>query len=37
MIDLYFAPTPNGWKAAIMLEETGLDYRPILMRLGEGD
>lgn len=37
MIDLYFAPTPNGWKAAIMLEETGLDYRAILMRLGEGD
>jgi GST-like protein len=37
MIDLYFAPTPNGWKAAIMLEEAGLDYRPILMRLSEGD
>jgi GST-like protein len=37
MIDLYFAPTPNGWKVAIMLEETGLDYRPILMRLSEGD
>ena len=37
MIDLYFAPTPNGWKAAIMLEETGLDYRTILIRLGEGD
>src|SRR6056297_375990 len=37
MIDLYFAPTPNGWKAAIMLEEAGLAYRAILMRLGEGD
>lgn len=37
MIDLYFAPTPNGWKAAIMLEETGLDYRPILIRLSDGD
>ena len=37
MIDLYFAPTPNGWKVAIMLEETGLDYRPVLMRLSEGD
>ena len=37
MIDLYFAPTPNGWKAAIMLEEAGLDYCPILMRLSEGD
>ena len=21
MIDLYYAPTPNGWKVAIMLEE----------------
>lgn len=37
MIDLYYAPTPNGWKAAIMLEETGLAYRPVLMRLSEGD
>jgi GST-like protein len=27
MIDLYTWPTPNGHKAAIMLEETGLDYR----------
>ncbi len=36
MIDLYFAPTPNGWKAAIMLEECGLEYRAILMRLSEG-
>lgn len=37
MIDLYFAPTPNGWKAAIMLEEIGLDYRLVLMQLSEGD
>ncbi|MEM1432359.1 MAG: glutathione binding-like protein [Pseudomonadota bacterium] len=37
MIDLYFAPTPNGWKAAIMLEETGLAYRATLMRLSAGD
>ena len=31
MIDLYTAPTPNGWKASIMLEEVGLPYtvRPI--------
>ena len=35
MIDLYHAPTPNGWKAAIMLEETGLAYRPVLMQLSE--
>ena len=26
MIDLYSAATPNGWKASIMLEETGLTY-----------
>ena len=26
MIDLYTSPTPNGWKASIMLEETGLTY-----------
>ncbi len=27
MIDLYFWPTPNGRKIAIMLEECGLDYQ----------
>lgn len=37
MIDLYYAPTPNGWKAAIMLEECGLPYRPVLMELAKGD
>lgn len=37
MIDFHFAPTPNGWKVAIMLEECGLDYETRLMRLGEGD
>lgn len=26
MIDLYTAPTPNGWKASVMLEELGLPY-----------
>jgi len=31
MIDLYTAPTPNGWKASIALEELGLAYtvRPV--------
>ena len=24
MIDLHYAPTPNGWKISIMLEELGL-------------
>lgn len=37
MIDLYFAPTPNGWKASIMLEECALEYTPHLVRLSEGD
>ncbi len=37
MIDFYYAPTPNGWKVAIMLEECGLAYNTVLMRLGQGD
>lgn len=37
MIDLYTSPTPNGWKASIMLEETGLNYqvKPINIGIGE--
>jgi GST-like protein len=35
MIDLYTAPTPNGWKASIMLEETGLPYRVTPIELGK--
>lgn len=37
MIDFYYWPTPNGWKVAIMLEETGLGYRlrPVNIGLGE--
>lgn len=37
MIDFYYAPTPNGWKIGIMLEECGLAYETKLMRLGKGD
>ncbi len=37
MIDFYYAPTPNGWKIAIMLEECGLEYNTILMKLSAGD
>lgn len=37
MIDFYYAPTPNGWKVAIMLEECGLNYDTKLLRLGKGD
>src|ERR1700733_3055057 len=37
MIDLHYAPTPNGWKISIMLEECGLPYRLHSMQLGRGD
>ena len=37
MIDLYYAPTPNGWKITIMLEEAQIDYKVIPVRLGDGD
>ena len=37
MIDLYTAPTPNGWKVSIMLEECGLLYRVHLIRLDKGE
>lgn len=37
MIDFYFAPTPNGWKVAIALEEMALEYKTHLMQLSAGD
>jgi len=37
MIDFYYAPTPNGWKVAILLEELGVDYTTHLLKLSEGD
>ena len=37
MIDLYTAPTPNGYKVSIMLEETGLPYNAIKIDLNAGD
>src|SRR6478609_2697788 len=37
MIDLHYAPTPNGWKITIMLEECGLPYTVVPMQLGRGD
>ena len=37
MIDLYTWPTPNGHKAAVMLEETGLDYRVHPVDIANGE
>ena len=36
-IQLYSLPTPNGVKAPIMLEETGLPYEPHLVRFDAND
>ncbi len=37
MIDLYFWPTPNGWKVSIALEEFGLPYKTHLVDISAGD
>ncbi len=37
MIELYYWPTPNGWKISIALEEMGLDYKVIPINIGRGD
>ena len=36
-IDLYFWPTPNGWKVSIALEEFALPYTTHLVNIGKGD
>jgi GST-like protein len=36
-IDLYYWPTPNGWKITIMLEECGLPYTMIPVDISKGD
>lgn len=36
-IDLYFWPTPNGWKISIALEEMALPYNTHLVNIGAGD
>jgi len=36
-IELYFWPTPNGWKISIMLEECGLPYRVIPVNIAKGE
>ncbi|HVN64830.1 MAG TPA: glutathione S-transferase N-terminal domain-containing protein [Candidatus Binataceae bacterium] len=37
MIDLYFWPTPNGYKISVMLEEVGLKYNIVPVNIGAGD
>lgn len=37
MIDLYYWPTPNGFKITIMLEECGLPYRIVPVNIGTGE
>ncbi|PDO87550.1 GSH-dependent disulfide bond oxidoreductase [Kosakonia pseudosacchari] len=37
MIDLYFAPTPNGHKITLFLEEAELEYRLIRVDISKGD
>ncbi len=37
MIDLYFWPTPNGFKITIFCEEAGVPYRLIPVNIGAGD
>ena len=36
-LDLYYWPTPNGWKVSIMLEECGLPYNMIPVNISKGD
>ncbi len=37
MIDLYTAPTPNGWKASCTLEELDLPYETHFVNLSKGE
>ncbi len=37
MIELYYAPTPNGWKISILLEECEIDYNVHPVNIMDGD
>ncbi|MDU3787597.1 MAG: glutathione S-transferase N-terminal domain-containing protein, partial [Serratia marcescens] len=37
MIDLYYAPTPNGHKITLFLEEVGLPYRIHRVNISAGE
>jgi GST-like protein len=36
-IEVYYWPTPNGWKISIMLEELGIPYEIKYVNIGAGD
>ncbi|MEN0001083.1 MAG: glutathione S-transferase N-terminal domain-containing protein [Pseudomonadota bacterium] len=36
-IELFYWPTPNGWKVTIMLEELGVPYKINWINIGKGD
>ena len=37
MIDVYYWPTPNGWKVSIALEEMELEYRVVPVNIHRGE
>lgn len=37
MLDLYYAPTPNGHKVTLFLEEAGLEYRLHRVDISKGE
>ena len=37
MINFYSAPTPNGWKVSMALEEMEIEYKLLLVELGKGE
>jgi GST-like protein len=36
-IDVYYWPTPNGWKVTILLEELGVAYNVVPVNIGTGE
>jgi GST-like protein len=37
MLDLYYWPTPNGWKITIFLEEAGVPYNVVPLNIAKGE